>query len=191
MSVLFYNLWLSVAVTFCLSTGPAYPQPHVHVIGGDPQKEVSVVERVTFYADLLGLGSQISIVVSFDSDLPKGVAGYTLFQAYRNDSPIMQVYIKIEIAQSQSVQLLTLAHEMVHVKQFVKGELMHCGDNTYQWNGKLYEHIQHIPYLQRQWEREALREQYTLSKQYRRERAYQKTKANHPPVVAINAEQKP
>ncbi|WPP50410.1 hypothetical protein [Catalinimonas niigatensis] len=178
MSILFCKLCLNIAsVAFYFSVSIAYPRPQVHVIGGKQKAEV--VEMVNFYADLLGLDSHISIVVSYQSDLPKGIAGYTMFKAYSGENPIMQVYIKIDIEQSSNARLLTLAHEMVHVKQFVKGELIRCENDVYRWNGKQYAHIHLIPYLQRQWEQEALRKQFALYKQFRQAKMRQEIKHTH------------
>jgi hypothetical protein len=184
MSVLFTQLRISVAsFVFCLSIGIAYPHPHVHVIGNNQQQEV--IEMVNFYADLLDLGPQISIIVSYDSDLPKGIHGYTMFKAYDGENAVMQVYIKISTEQNANAQRLTLAHEMVHVKQFVKGELVHYGHEKYSWNGIVYTHIHLIPYLRRQWEREAVREQYVLFKQFRRKKMQQ----NDSPQLTLSAEE--
>lgn len=169
MLFLLYKLCLNIAlVLFCISIGIACPQ--IQVIGKHQEKDAE--QMVKYYADLLELGSHISIVVSYHTDLPKGVAGYTLFKSIEGNHPIMQVYIKIDIEQSANAKMITLAHEMIHVKQFVKGELVHCGHNAYRWNGKIYRHIHEIPYKQRQWEREALKKQYALSKQYRRHKAH-------------------
>lgn len=51
---------------------------------------------------------------------------------------------------------LTLAHEMVHVRQMAKGTLKMSKGNTY-WNGKKYS--KKTPYLDQPWERDAFARQ--------------------------------
>ena len=56
----------------------------------------------------------------------------------------------------------TLAHEMVHVKQWARGEMMDCYDcddgspTKTKWKSK-YINIKSVPYEQWPWEKEALR----------------------------------
>ena len=51
---------------------------------------------------------------------------------------------------------LTLAHEMVHVRQMAKGTLKTVNGHTY-WNGKKYN--KKTPYLDQPWERDAFARQ--------------------------------
>jgi hypothetical protein len=80
--------------------------------------------------------------------------------------------IRIKNTMSRRQQLLALAHELVHVKQYGKKELVPYKDGTVQWKSKL------IPqdiddyasgtkmYFEAPWEKEARRRESTLYKNY-------------------------
>lgn len=51
-------------------------------------------------------------------------------------------------------QLLTLAHEMVHIKQFARGEFMDLGKDRYQWKSRVLR-LPMDQYLNFPWEIEA------------------------------------
>lgn len=48
---------------------------------------------------------------------------------------------------------LTLAHELVHVKQIISGKLKSDGDGNKVWNGKFFH--KDTPYLEQPWELQA------------------------------------
>lgn len=57
-------------------------------------------------------------------------------------------------------QLLTIAHELVHVKQFAKNELyQYCKNERTRWRNKVYDKLS---YSKQPWEREAYRKQYKI-----------------------------
>lgn len=60
-----------------------------------------------------------------------------------------------------------LAHEMVHLKQYIKGELIDLTNWATQWKGDIYK--DNIPYEQLPWEIEAFSMQKSLYKEYKRE----------------------
>ncbi len=60
-------------------------------------------------------------------------------------------------AKQLSSMLLTLAHELVHVKQIVSGKLKDVGDGSKRWNGKVYH--RDTPYLEQPWELQAYAKQ--------------------------------
>lgn len=89
-------------------------------------------------------------------------------------SPIDEEFRRIprefEIVLYQSKQraktLETLAHEMVHVKQFARGELRNAGTFDYKWMGERYSmKEEHLNDTNLPWEIEA----YGLEKQLRNE----------------------
>ena len=51
-------------------------------------------------------------------------------------------------------QMQALAHEMVHAKQFLRGELSHCKDNHLTWHGQA---AAKVAYMSQPWELEAYR----------------------------------
>jgi len=113
-------------------------------------------QHALFYADKLGLDSSVNIIISLKSNVSKGIRGYT---QYNNASDIgggHQVLITINQDMKRSEQLHTLAHEMVHAKQFVEGKLVkENGSANYSWKGRYYKKIYKIAHHERPWEKEA------------------------------------
>lgn len=68
----------------------------------------------------------------------------------------------VVIRSNQSVKDLgvTLAHEMVHVKQMAKGILKPVGRGSHTWKGKKY--VKSTPYYSRPWELDAFAKQEIL-----------------------------
>lgn len=73
-------------------------------------------------------------------------------------------YFEIELRKSRSIRTIitTLAHEMVHMKQFAKGEL---AIDTDRWH-KDYIDTDKVPYTELPWEKEARSMERTLYKAY-------------------------
>ena len=93
--------------------------------------------------------------------------------------------INIDGRMNPSYTLSTLAHEMVHIKQLVKGQLSYTlgeGDRaSYKWRGKRVRRT----YMNRQWEKEAYRREnelfdelvsYVKTKKEQNERAAEKVR---------------
>lgn len=79
---------------------------------------------------------------------------------------------------SKRKQLITLAHEMVHVKQFAKGELKQMlRDNSMKWNGIPI--ARDMKYIERPWEIEAYGREMKLYESWREYRKDQKLKFSH------------
>jgi hypothetical protein len=66
--------------------------------------------------------------------------------------------IEIKRTRGKKTSLITLAHEMVHLKQFAKGEL---SDDHNKWMGKRI-NSDKIEYDDQPWEQEASLTEYTL-----------------------------
>lgn len=61
-----------------------------------------------------------------------------------------------------SVMMQTLAHEMVHLKQFVTGELGHTKGGNLKWKGKVYTEKKMPNWVNRPWEIEAMQKEVIL-----------------------------
>ena len=61
--------------------------------------------------------------------------------------------------------LATLAHEFVHLKQFVKGELYDYEDGSVKWKSKVYRDGK-VSYEDAPWEKEAYRLEYKLYEEF-------------------------
>lgn len=114
-------------------------------------------EAVKWYGQyLLGdkLFRKIEITVEFDnSDLSKYVYAYCDWND--NNDRAREFTITINPNLGKRNMLLVLAHEMVHVKQYAKGELKDfIRVNRIKWMGKIYDESK-LDYWEQPWEIEA------------------------------------
>jgi|TARA_B110000503_G_scaffold75014_1_gene115793 hypothetical protein len=96
---------------------------------------------VVFAYDFLNIEEIIEI--DFDDDF-EDRGGYCDFTED-------EIIIGINPKQTKAEIIRTLFHEMVHVKQYVRGQLLHNDDDTSMWNGRECD----LPYWERPWEKEA------------------------------------
>lgn len=108
---------------------------------------ISLFKKATkFYASILldyKIIDNLDIVIVIDSNVNN--ASYCTSKNSNN------FYIEISRFRKKTTMLRVLAHEMVHVKQYAKKELVEVDNNTY-WNGKK---IDKISYWDQPWEIEA------------------------------------
>lgn len=102
-----------------------------------PEKEL-FTKAVKFFCELLGISPNIYVYV--DEVMPMNGA------CYKNDS---EYHICLSV-QPVGASLVTLAHELVHVKQFEKDYLEELYTNE-------------IPYHERWWEQEAFAKESELA----------------------------
>jgi hypothetical protein len=77
--------------------------------------------------------------------------------------------IRIDANSARNSTLITLAHEMVHVKQFARKELVELKSNTlFRWYGELYG--EEVHYYEQPWEIEAHGREYGLYYMWRESR---------------------
>lgn len=124
-------------------------------------KRKSIVTCAEFVAKKLGVHkTDVTVNIVFTHDLLK------LFKVHAevhrvNDRRINILFdAKIDSAHG----LGTIAHEMVHVKQFVKKELTHDKNGNLKWKGKKMP--AGLPYCFRPWEREAMRKECILQYEF-------------------------
>lgn len=93
----------------------------------------------------------------------------TLSEIYPDNSNPCKYKIDLYSRISRKNQLLSLAHEFVHIKQFFKRELgttrEWCGNEYTKWCRKEYNETQ-VEYWDRPWEIEAYGREYGLWKRY-------------------------
>ena len=121
----------------------------------------AVGEAVTFYGEvLLGkrMANNVEVFVKLSKDLKKKEQAYG-FCHITDDSLSRPREFMIELDASMRhpfSQILTwLAHEMVHLKQFVRKELWDYESGRVQWKSKAYSKKVH--YEDQPWEKEAYR----------------------------------
>jgi hypothetical protein len=133
----------------------------------------AITDAAYFYAEQL-LGKRLMKNLELDIKLTKdlkqkeGAYGYCLITDDNVNSP-REFHIEIDTSMKHSIRdiLTWLAHEMTHVKQFVKGELFDYQDGSVQWKSKRYR--RNLSYSKSPWEREAYRMENKLYKELRNE----------------------
>jgi hypothetical protein len=123
-------------------------------------------EAAEFYATKLGIPDSTIIAVGVYPEMP--VAGYC--GEYHDDDVYPYFIVGIEDNDLESGgedPLAVLAHEMVHVKQYVNGELVDHGKYC-SWHGKKYEEteLSSEEYFFSPWEVEAFGMQVGLYRMY-------------------------
>ena len=133
----------------------------------------AITDAVWFYAEeLLGkrLMKNLEIDIKLTKDLKKkeGAYGFCHITDDDMDNP-REFHIEIDTSMKHSTQdiLTWIAHEMTHLKQFVKGELYDWEDGSVQWKTKRY--IRTFKYDDMPWEKEAYRLENKLFKELRNE----------------------
>jgi RNase P/RNase MRP subunit POP5 len=113
-------------------------------------------EVISFFADkLLGqrLSKNIKIFFSFDPKLEDFGLITRLDMAARN---ARKFSVKIAAQLNRTTALLTIAHEIVHVKQYARGELKDMmTQQSKKWLGEVYD--ENVAYEDHPWEIEALK----------------------------------
>ncbi len=151
---------VSGTLTILLGTTVAFSQPVIQVRGG---KNPWVIERhVQAHLDQLDVQESIHLTIRFSSRMPEKLEGIT-FSLPSSEPDVYQLLkVLIDARLSALKQRLVLAHEMIHVRQYAKQELIILNDNVI-WKGQnypyAYEYNQRMP-----WEREAYRGDRTLAK---------------------------
>jgi len=141
------------------------------VILGNKFVPENLVAQAYYYAEQLKIKDDAHIMISLRSHLPNQVSGYTVYNDDRSNGGTIQVHIMLGERFSFAQQSRTLAHEMVHVEQFVTKKLVKCDAKRYSWNGGPCDHVARISYRSRAWEQEAQRKGSQLYIRYRRSHA--------------------
>ena len=132
----------------------------VYGTGTDTEKKEWVEDAVLYCAAKLFQERELDklkICIEFIPDLEKGVNAW--WQNF-DESHIIDVKNSLD---GKSL-FLTIAHEMVHVRQHERGTLQYRGDKVYWNDSRVYEDDDDIP-----WEREATETAETLLKLYEKE----------------------
>lgn len=119
--------------------------------------------------------NKIDLLIDFkDPDIDYDHYGFCLYQPY--DNSIKSFIISLNPNLSKKACLTALAHEMVHLKQYAKGELKdYARVQSVRWHGQVYNE-ERINYWDHPWEIEAYGRERGL---YVRFIEYQKQKHNH------------
>lgn len=95
------------------------------------------------------LKSNIIINLKFIKSLP--VCGFTEVDGHNSRGAPREFTLELKRGMSEKETIKTLAHEMVHVKQYAYGEIDERGT---MWLSRKFDHDS-VPYHKRPWEKEA------------------------------------
>lgn len=128
------------------------------IIDGRGKKKILVQLMVTFYERYLKVEkSKCTLLVQLRKDMIKEVGANGMTTKVAD-----VVIIAIDTSLQYDDFIRTFAHEMVHVKQLIRGTLRFNDGNIGVWRGKALD----VPYLKKPWEIEALREQELMARQF-------------------------
>lgn len=96
------------------------------------------------------LSRKVDLRITVLKKLDEDVEGFCYYP--ENNQPIY--YVELLYNRSTGTMLHKLAHELVHVKQFITGELKYEGRNTAIWGGDRF-NLKKIDYWDQPWEIEA------------------------------------
>lgn len=112
---------LSVAGIGLLGGSSSFAQPTIRV--SNAKDPLAIKKQVVWYLDHFDITEDVFISVIFDGRMPDKMGGMTCCLNSAKPQPRLSVKLRIDARLSKKEQRLVLAHEMVHVKQYVKGEL--------------------------------------------------------------------
>lgn len=131
------------------------------VSGTTDKKFIGVVQKACeFYLSLLlprNIAKNVVIEVEFEKKLDNDADGYCDVTGVNTRNKPREFLIQIRKNKSKRYMMMTLAHEMVHVKQFAMGEM---DENMNLWKGKRLS--SKTDYWDMPWEIEAYGREYGL-----------------------------
>lgn len=157
------QILLTVACTFWMNL--AFCQPIVKVIGSEDSLAVS--KQVAQYLEYLDIRENVRLAVIFPRTMPKSYAGITICvngTDLKKDIRYLNIKVYLDARQPKFLQRIVLAHEMIHVKQYAKGELVVTNQREVMWKGQKYSSHNAEHGDPRPWEREAYRNDIRLVK---------------------------
>jgi hypothetical protein len=162
-SIRIKQILLTVACMFWMNL--AFSQPIVKVIGSVDSMTVS--KQVAQYLEYLDIRENIRLAVIFPRKMPKTYAGITICvngADLKKDIGYLNIKVYLDARQPKFLQRIVLAHEMIHVKQYAKGELVVTNQREVMWKGQKYSSHNAEHGDPRPWEHEAYQNDTRLVK---------------------------
>ena len=125
------------------------------------RKRKALVKAAEYFAKKLGIAKfECTVNIVFKYDFTKTFSAYAQVEQIN----AKRINLEIDAKLHDDIALEIMAHEMVHVKQYLKGELGQDKKGFQLWKGK---HVAAgLKYHNQPWEREAMRKQTVLKYQY-------------------------
>lgn len=134
------------------------------ILHGTPKKltRQEIIQSASFFCDHLlkkRLSNNVKVVIKLKNNLYKRTKcfGFTLYtDDYARSDRHREFDIELESNLGPVFMLRTLAHEIVHVRQYARGQLVDPAYGNYQkWQGVMFnEHL--VEYKDLPWEKEAI-----------------------------------
>ena len=152
---------LPLAGLILLWGNPAFSQPIIHVWG--TADSLTLKDQVALYLDYLDVEEKVFVSVGFTADMPEALEGITFCMAPSAINPYLIIKVRIDTHLNKTRQKFVLAHEMIHVKQYAKGEISVLNNQQVVWKGRKYDYQgadgKRVP-----WEMEAYKTDNLLAK---------------------------
>ncbi len=143
---------------------PACSQPIIKVCGSEDS--LAVKEQVAQYLAHLEVREKVYLSVIFSKHMPEKLEGMTFCLASPETNSYQFIKVRIDARLSIKQQRLVLAHEMIHVKQYAKGELLVLSHQQVMWKGQKFRYKQ-TQRLYTPWESEAYRTDNLFARRYK------------------------
>ncbi|MDF9799970.1 hypothetical protein OKW21_005233 [Catalinimonas alkaloidigena] len=121
-----------------------------------------IKKQAEIYLDHLDVREHLYLTIGITTKMPEKLEGITLPLPSPEPAMYQMLKVLIQANLSKEKQLLVLAHEMIHVKQYAKNELITMHDKRVVWKGKKHYYSQ-ADNLNKPWEKEAYRNDHILA----------------------------
>lgn len=113
----------------------AFAQPTIKVCNS--KDSLKTLKQISQYLEYLGISEKVYLHVKFSVYMADDFDGVTYVKEAIKEGKIINVFmVRVDARLNQKKQSLVLAHEMIHVKQYVKGELKVIDEKNVLWRGK-------------------------------------------------------
>lgn len=153
--------FVSAIATVILTINAVYSQPVVRVFGSKNPTEIK--KQAERYLQQLDVYENIDLTIRMTNDLPDSFDGITVSTPSQTPNGYEFFNVRLKKNLDKKKEMLVLAHEMIHVRQYVKKEII-VDKNKVVWKGKTFYYTTAIN-LQTPWEKEAHKEDDILAQQ--------------------------
>lgn len=129
-------LSLIFSATTYAQENPAFSQPVINV--GGSKNPLMIKQQVRLFLNHLDIRENLYLTILFSTKMPKRLKGYTVSDPSPEPDKYQLIRIMIDARMDRRKQLLVLAHEMIHVKQYAKKELKVLDGQRVMWKEKEY-----------------------------------------------------
>ena len=159
----FYKFLLSLALCFLsqlVFTSVAFSFPIVKVSSNETSQEIK--ELAELYLAHLDVRENVHLTISLTRNMPELLSGITISLPVQNPEIDHMLLVLVDAKLDKATQRRVLAHEMIHVKQYAKRELVIEEDIVF-WMGNKYRYHRDFN-LYTPWELEAHQADRSLAK---------------------------